>query len=132
MNFVAEGSPPLVARGWLICLLSSPPVIVAATASGQDAASDLQVLRSCLPIGLVVTGCWQFDDGDAALSVCARMWKESAATGTGMHLGVAAGGALSAAVPIVPHPENRLLSICFSSAVATGNLNNDNRGSCVW
>ncbi len=95
---------------------------MAAIASCQDAAGDLQALRSCLPIGLAAAGCWQLDDGDTALSICSRMWKQSGANGAGMHLCVSAEGALSASVPIVPHPESRLLGISFCAAVATGNF----------
>ncbi len=104
----------------MICLLSTPPVIVAATARGQDAANDVRLLRACLPIGLVVSGCWQLREGDDALSGCARMWRESGATGAGVHLGLTDAGELAAEIPDVPSPSNRLLSICFSLATTAG------------
>lgn len=120
-NFVSEGSLSSRAqRGWLICLLSSPPVIVAATASGEDAASDVQLLRASLPIGLVIGGCWQLQDGSNSLAICAKLWKEGGAAGAGVHFGVSAAGELTTAVPVVPRPESLLLNISFSLAVAKG------------
>jgi hypothetical protein len=107
-------------RGWLICLLSSPPVIVAATARGKDAASDVQLLRACLPIGLVVSGCWQLHDGDDALSGCSRMWHASGASDLGYHLGLTAAGGLATDISVVPIPESRLLNICYSLSVTSG------------
>ena len=122
-KFVLESSASVrVDRGWLICLLSSPPVLVAATASTGDAAGDVQLLRGCLPIGLAISGCWQRDDSSSCLSYCTKMWTESGATGTCMHLGVTESGELSASVPVVSLPESRLFNISFSLAVAKGDV----------
>jgi hypothetical protein len=122
-NFVVEvSSSPLVDRGWLICVLSSPPVVVAATACSQNAANDLLLLRTCLPIGLAVAGCWQCNDGNAPLSLCIKMWEESGASGAGMHVGVSAAGELMPALHVVPRPESRLFHVNFSLAVANGNF----------
>jgi hypothetical protein len=120
-KFVLDSSASVrVDRGWLICLLSSPPVLVAATASTGDAACDVQLLRGCLPIGLAVSGCWQRDDSTAPLSICTTMWAESGATGACMHLGVTASGELTASMPVVLLPQSRLFSVSFSLAVAKG------------
>jgi hypothetical protein len=120
-NFVGEGaSCSSVKHGWLICMLSSPPVIVAASAGTQDAASDLQLLRSCLPLGLAVVGCWKLDEGDDALAFCSRMWNTSRASGDGKHLTISATGELKPAVPLMPRPESLLLSISFCLSTVTG------------
>jgi hypothetical protein len=102
-------------------LLASPPVVVAATACGQGAAADATLLRACLPVGLVVSGCWQLDDGSGSIIACSKMWKESGCAGEGAHVGVTAAGELVAALPIVSCPHSRLLNISFSFAVAEGN-----------
>ncbi len=107
-------------RGWLICLLSSPPVIVAATASGEHAASDVQLLRACLPIGLAIGGCWQLHNGSDSLAICETLWKEGGAAGAGLHFGVSAAGELTTAVPVVARPESLILNISFSLGVAKG------------
>ena len=119
--FVTEGpSSGRIDRGWLVCLISSPPVIVAATARSQDADNDVRLLRSCLPIGLEVCGCWQLHDGGDVLDECTRTWKESGASGAGMHLGVSAEGELATDIPVLPCPETRVLNITFSFACAAG------------